>query len=187
MRIFVFLLLSVLSALAQSLNQIQVQSGASFSNSYVGGTIFSSAQSRTNCCAAGALTNLNSLTIPGNMLTNNGDSVSFLASGRFSTTGQSKRLVATYGSEDFMDTGLQAVSNGTWFIIGTITRVSPTQQRAIASLRWDRGVMGGGTNSSGLLSQTNGIDTNFRLQGAANVVASITNEALLVDWKPGPR
>ncbi len=86
-----------------------------------------------------------------------------------------------------MDTGLQAVSNGTWFIIGTITRVSPTQQRAIASLRWDRGVMGGGTNSSGLLSQTNGIDTNFRLQGAANVVASITNEALLVDWKPGPR
>jgi len=165
---------------------IQVQSGGAYSNAWVGGRIFNTYQNTTNCCAGGTLTNLSGFYFPGNLLTNVGDTVYVKASGRFSTTGQSKRLVATLGSQDILDTGLQAVSNGTWRIDGFVSRTALGQYYSFVTT-WDRAVAGGMTNTSGILSQTNGITTYFKIQGGANVVASITNESLTADYIPGPR
>lgn len=184
MRVAAFLLLSALAVLAQ--NPLPIQSGATSSNAWLGGRFFSSFASLTNCCAGGTLTNLNSFSIPGNMLTNNGDTILVIASGRFSLTGQAKRLVVTYGSQDLLDTGLQLSSNGTWRITGFISRL-PAGQYFNFQASWDRAVAGGGTNASGVVAQTNGIGTLFRLQGAANVVSSITNESLSGDYYPGLR
>ncbi len=168
---------------------VPVQSGGAIgSNAYVGGRIYmwSAPVNYTNCCAGGTLTNMSSMVVPGNGLTNSGDSLTFTATGRFSTTGQSKRIVITYGSVDLLDTGLQAVSNGTWIAQGNIVRLG-TSQYFSANLTWDRAVMGGMTNNSGWITQTNGISTILKVQGGANVVSSITNECLIVDWQPGPR
>lgn len=184
-RLFVFLFCLFLLAVAKADN-IQIQSGATMSNAWVGGRIYASFTSMTNCCAGGTLTNLNGFYFAGNVLTNNGDTIAINASGRFSTTGQSKRIVATLGSQDVLDTGLQAVSNDTWRITGFISRTTAGQYYNFL-ITWDRAVIGGQTNSSGLISQTNGVSTYFKLQGAANVVSSITNECLTADYIPGPR
>lgn len=179
----VILLLCCLRAFA---GDIAVQAGMSTSNAWVGGMIYYNFSSLTNCCAGGTTTNLAPMLSAGGMLTNNGDTLEFVATGRFSLTGQSKRLIVNYGSQALLDSGLQAVSNGAWRIDGFITRVGPESQYYQASLRWDRGVMGGGTNSSGRLVQTNWLGMILQVQGAANVVSSITNEMFWARYWQAP-
>lgn len=165
---------------------IQVQAGASASNAWVGGGITVLLENRTNCCAGGTLTNLSSFVLAGNLLTNAGDTVFVQATGRFSLTGQSKRLVLTYGSTNLMDTGLLAISNDTWMVWGFISRRDGGQYYCFRAA-WNRGVAGGGTNVSGSSFETNGIPTLLRMQGAANAVACLTNESFMADYHPGPR
>lgn len=188
MKALLFLLLSTLTVFSQPnrTDQMQVSSGGSRSNAWVGGRIYSRIHFTTNCCAANIITNLQAVTIPADMLENTGDTVGMLAFGRFSTTGQSKRLLVVYGSETLLDTGLRAVSNGTWRVAGSISYLTPTSQYYAFDAKWDRAVAGGGTNVSGIISQTNGIDISLLLQGAANVVSSITNEVLYIDYSSGP-
>lgn len=166
---------------------IQVQAGASASNAWVGGRITMVHESKTNCCAGGVLTNLSSFTMGGNLLTNAGDTVWLQASGRYSSVGQRKRLVLTYGSTNLLDTGLLPVSNDTWMVWGHISRRMEGGQYYVLRASWNRGVSGGGTNVSGVVFQTNGIPTLLRMQGAANAVSCITNDAFMADYYPGPR
>ena len=165
---------------------ILIAAGSGTSNAVVGGRIFVSTTSFTNCCASGT-TNLTQFTVPANTLTNVNDTLDLQTVGTFSLTGQSKGVLLVYGSETLLDTGSQAVSNGTWRAGATITRTGNTAQYYSAWLQWDRAVIGGQTNRSGLLVQTNGIDTVLKVQGTSGAVASITNEFFALDYKPGPR
>lgn len=188
MKYLASLFLVWVSCLLARADVVPVQTGTGNINAFVGGRVsnYAATINYTNCCAGGTLTNLASSSFPANGLANSGDTISFTAVGKFSLTGQSKRIVVTYGSQDLLDTGLQAVSNGTWVVQGSVTRWGAAQYYW-ARLSWNRAVAGGGTNVSGWIAQTNDTATLLRIQGAANVVSSITNECLFVDWQPGPR
>ena len=167
---------------------INVRAGQSASNAMVGGRLFTyvvaAGGGYTNCCASGDITNASQANISGHTLTNAGDQLLMRASGTYSTTGQSKGVQAVFGSQTMLDTGLQAVSNGTWRVEARIYAISGTAQYYEAHAHWDRAVGGGQTNVSGRLSQTNGIDTILKMRLQANVVSSVTNEMMTVDYIP---
>lgn len=166
-----------------------VSAGAGNSNATVGGAMFISATSQTNCCASGT-TNLMSFNVPAHTLTNASDSLKVRTVGKFSLTGQSKEIILQYGTPatTILDTGSQAVSNGTWSAECSIVRTANSEIYYFAKLEWDRQVIGGSTNTSGRITTlTNGIDNLFQVQGSAGAVASITNELLTVEFLPASR
>jgi hypothetical protein len=132
---------------------------------------------------------MHSATIPGNVLTNNGDTIRWFIAGRMATgLASTNNIAVVFGSQTVLDTGLQIASNRQWTATGTITRTGNTSQRFESTLHWPgAGSFAITTNLVGDIAQTNGIDTVLRVQGASRRVAVLTNMLLKVIYEPAPR
>ena len=162
-----------------------VSGGSGSSNAFLGGRMWVSDTKYTNWNAS-TLTNMASITIPANTLTNLYDEIEVLAHGKAASgVGTNKWFQLQYGSStNLIDTGWYPMSNGTWRATARILRTGNTSQSWIASFFYPHG---GVTNFSGTLSETNGIATVLKMQiGLANS-GGFTNEQMLVNWTPGPR
>ncbi len=170
-------------------NGLRLRAGQSASNIWVAGTMFIDTSSLTNCCGITTLTNMHSATIPGNVLTNNGDTIRWSIAGRMATgLASTNNIAVVFGSQTVLDTGLQIASNRMWTATGTITRTGNTSQRFESTLWWPgAGSFAISTNLVGDIAQTNGIDTVLSVRGASRRVAVLTNMLLKVVYEPAPR
>lgn len=154
------------------------------------GGVYSDNSAYTNLNAAGTMSNLASVTIAGNTLTNTGDAFYGEAEGRLRNTFVStNQFQWVFGSQTILDTGAQAVSNMTFNGWCRVRRLAGTDaQRAYAHFEWGPG---GGvpfafTNATVDLVQTNGIDTVFALKGGAFGLGSHTNNSFQLEIKRAP-
>lgn len=164
--------------------------GPNQSNAVVSGMIKYDGNSYTNLNAAGTLSNLASVLIPGNTLTNNGDSLRAEWGGVMpSAAANTNEFTIVYGSQTILDTGLQIASNTTFNAWCKIWRTGNTAQHAEAHFEWGPGgaVPFAFTNVNLEIVQTNGINTTLALQGAARRVGAHTNNSLSVFYQPAPR
>lgn len=133
--------------------------------------------------AGTSATNLASVTVAANQLTNNLSMLELELSGTFSLTGQSKQLQVVYGSTTLLDSGSQAVSNCAWCITGTIKRTGNTSQYSRLHLTWGPSSFTL-TNSHVFAAETNGVATVLKVVGTSGVTSSITNESYSVRYWP---
>lgn len=169
---------------------VSVRAGQSLSNAVVGGVMFLSVASYTNCCAAPAtFTNLNQFSVPAHTLTNTFDQIEFAASGRFANaSATTNRLLVLYGATTIFDSGLAIASNRTWQIRGTITRTGNATGFAETQLLWP----GAGTaplltNTALTIGENNGAANILKLQAGSQRVAVVTQEMFKVEFKPAYR
>lgn len=164
---------------------IQGQAGASSSNFTATGLIFFGTGSFTNLNGSGTLTNLASITIPANTLTNTGDSIRADWGGRMANAlANTNQFQLVYGSQVVLDTGLQRASNTVFKASAILTRTGPASQHVEATFVWGPGggVPFAETNVNLEISQTNGINNLFVLKGGALRPGAHTNNSLRVIW-----
>jgi hypothetical protein len=139
----------------------------------------------TNLNATGTLTNMGSVTVPGNSLTNNNRRVVGYWSGTFpAALANTNQFQIVFGSQTILDTGLQIASNCHWRCSVAISRANAnTAQIADAWFQWGPG--GGApfdfTNRIISLAQTNGIATLLALRHGARRVGAATNNYFRVN------
>jgi hypothetical protein len=185
-----FLSILLVAALVAKSASIQVAAGNSQSNAFVGGMITHLNVSYTNLNGSGTLTNLAGCTIAAFTLTNVGDSITATWCGKFAiATPNTNQFTMVYGSQTFLDTGLQPISNGSFYATINLTCTGPTAQHAQGWFTWQAGpsTVFGQTNINVELSQTNGIDTLLVMKGAARRGGAHTNNALRVYYEPAVR
>lgn len=166
--------------------RVQVGGNTTASNAWVGGTFYIDNSAYKNAGGDAVLTNASSVVVKALMLTNLYDAIEIWTSGAAqSSTATTNEIKVIYGSETILDTGLQGSSNTTWRVQTMITRTADKSQVCQASLWW-----GGNTfqltNINVGLSQTNGIDTTFRVQLASRKAGSFTNDFLHAKYLPAP-
>ncbi len=185
MRTLAILLLSVVAALSQEVEasktqQMQVWSGNSRSNSWVGGRFYAALPFTSNPSAI--LTNvLTSMTVPAFMMLTNGDAIELRAYGAYMDIQNEKQILIHFGSEQIFDTGRQKIT-GNWYINGLINRISHTNQYYYFRAVWPGTIV----TKSGICNQTNTLDTLLILKASSITARGVTNEAFLVDYFTGP-
>ncbi len=135
------------------------------------------------------MSNLASVTIAGNVLTNAGAMVYARWMGVMANSVvNTQQFQIVYGSQTVLDTGLQACSNTTFSADCWIISTGMTSQRAFGRLEWGPGGLLGSlfafTNASVEIVQTNGINTTLALKGGARRVGAHTNTSFRVYYEP---
>lgn len=169
---------------------LRAGNGPNQSNAVVSGLIKYDGNSYTNLNAAGTLSNLASVLIPGNTLTNTSDKIYAEWGGVMpSALENTNEFTIVYGSQTILDTGLQISSNTTFQAWCKIWRTGNTGQHAEAHFEWGPGGAApfAFTNVNLELVQTNGINTRLALQGAARRVGAHTNNSFSVFYQPAAR
>jgi hypothetical protein len=163
----------------------------SLSNVWVGGTYFQRIGTAfTNLNGAGTMSNLSSVSITGNTLTNNGDTLFAEWGIKLQITKENtNQFQLLYGATTMLDTGLQIASNCTVRATCTISRTGNASQHVEAHLEWGPG---GGTpfaftNANLEMAENNGIANILKAMGGARAVGAHTNNFFRVEWKPTPR
>ncbi len=159
------------------------------SNIFVAGTYYIDTTSYTNLNATPAtFTNLASVTVQGNVLTNNGDVVEGFWAGKTLTGSTSNEFKLIFGSTTLLDTGMQSASNITFTASVKLIRIGVTSARSIATLSWGpQNAPFAFTNSNLVIAETNGIDTVLKMQGASSAANAHTNNYFEVRYYPAPR
>lgn len=169
---------------------VTVRTGASTSNSFVGGTVYYTTVSFTNLNAAGTMSNLANVSIPAHSITNNGDTLIARWTGIMpAALANTNRFLITWGGTTVLDTGLMVASNT--MIRGelTVTRTGTSAQHVDAHFEWGPG---GGvpfvfTNANLETTIDTGTAQTIALQGGARRVGAHTNNYFRVEFRPGPR
>ena len=163
----------------------------SLSNVWVGGTYFQQIGTAfTNLNGAGTMSNLANMSITGNTLTNNGDTLFAEWGIKLQITKENtNQFQLLYGATTMLDTGLQIASNCTVRATCTISRTGNASQHVEAHLEWGPG---GGvpfafTNANLEMAENNGIANILKAMGGARAVGAHTNNFFRVEWKPTPR
>ena len=173
---------------------LTVRAGGSSSNVTVDGVLYSQTFPIAN--AGVAATNLFSTTLAANTLGTVNSRVEWFGSGAMAAlTAGTNQIQVIYGSQTILDTGLQTASNGWYQVSGTISSsgltAGATNQYCKAKLDWwGTGVTGIPyitTNVNIWLTQTNSIDTTFKLVTTSRRNGGITNELFYIDWKAAAR
>ncbi len=135
------------------------------------------------------MSNLASVPIAANVLTNDGDAVFAVWSGKLKiSVTNAVQLQLVYGSETFLDTSLQIVSNVAIRAEATIVRTGNTGQRVEGMVSWPGGSAPFNvTNTNVELVQTNGIATTLALKGGSRVDGGLTNNGFRVYYDPAHR
>ena len=161
------------------------------SNAWVGGTYFQQIGTAfTNLNGAGTMSNLANMSITGNTLTNNGDTLFAEWGIKLQNTKENtNQFQFFYGATTMLDTGLQIASNCTVRATCTISRTGNASQHVEAHLEWGPG---GGTpfaftNANLEMAENNGIANILKAMGGARAVGAHTNNFFRVEWKPTPR
>lgn len=153
--------------------------------SVAGGLVYFDLNSYTNLNGAGTLTNLASVIIPGNTLTNTGDALRGQWGGKMaSIAANTNRFTIEYGSAVILDTGLQIASNTTWQAEVLIVRTGLSSSHAEAFFTWGPG---GGTpfvrtNVNLELTLDNGVSRRLSLNGASRRGGAHTNNSFFIQW-----
>lgn len=169
---------------------ITVCTGASTSNSFVGGTVYYTTVSFTNLNGASTMSNLANVSIPGHSITNNGDSLIARWTGIMpSPLVNTNRFLITWGGTTVLDTGLMIASNTVFRAELTVTRTGTSAQHVDAHLDWGPGglVPFAFTNANLETTINTGVAQTIALQGGARRVGAHTNNYFRVEFRPGPR
>ncbi len=178
-----FLLLSCVAVLGQRPTEtIQVVSGGSSSNAWVGGRMYGALPFASNPVGLLLLTNLHQMTLPLNIFQNSGDAIEVHLIGTFANIQNEKRVVVTYGSENIFDTGEQKVV-GSWRIIGYLNMITPTKQYYFFQVAWPPSSV---QTTSGICNQTNNVNTLLKVSASSVTANGVTNEAFFVNYISGP-
>jgi hypothetical protein len=168
---------------------VGIKAGQSVSNFYPGGIFFSDQTHYTNWASA-TLTNMATVLVPANMLTNNGDTAVLRWDGQhridFAAT---QRLAIVSGALTVFDSGLQISSNRAWTAELTLRRLSATTIQAATTLVWPGTTVSAVavTNSYTVLALATGTNNIFAIQAASLRPSSTTNTSVFAEYKPVPR
>lgn len=172
------------------------QAGRGNSNAWAPGRIFWANDVKTNHSGDGTFTNLQTYIVPGNTLSNKGDSVTFTMKGNFAAaTATTNDLQAKYGSTTFLDTGFVTASNCTWEAVIDIERNNNGSQRIYSKIDWivngAAGVQNNGTLSTwrtnSVTAEVNGVTNIFAFRCASRTASTITNDLFYVDYFAAPK
>jgi hypothetical protein len=170
---------------------ITAVTGASTSNSFVGGVVYYSLASFTNLNnTPGTLTNLANVSLSGHSITNNGDTIYARWGGRLANAAaNTNNFQIVYGGTTVLDTGLQVSSNCAFIAECRIIRSGTSAQHVEAALQWgpSGGVPWAFTNVNLETTVNAGIAQTLALKGGATRVGAHTNNSFTVEFKPGPR
>lgn len=144
----------------------------------------------TNLNATTTLTNLATFEVPAHRLTNSGDAILALWSGKtMDSVENSNQIRITYGSETVLDTGLQPLSNSVFRAECRVVRTGGTSQHVDARIEW--GLSSGApfsvTNVNIEIGQTNGLTNVLAILGASTREGGITNNGLRIFFEPAPQ
>jgi hypothetical protein len=157
------------------------QAGSSAINFAPGGTIY---QSVTTTGTSGAgLDTLYSKAIAANVLANDGERITFRASGTLANNSNEKRIKVSYGATTVLDLDGTSPINAQWVLEGTITRLTGTTQwteavltigsfsTGVTTLAYTSAAAAGETlsNAITLLIEAEGTDTNDIVMKTVNV------------------
>lgn len=131
--------------------------------------------------AGTAETNMLTVNLSANMLTNLNDRITFRAAIRFAATADNKAFTVTYGSEAIYSSGTVAQSGGDAVLHGEIIRTGNTSQSCNVGFNGNGAFDGGSTFET---VQTNGIDTILKITATGAASGVITNRSLTVQYWP---
>lgn len=174
-------LLHVTDTATTNLGPLLVRVGRATQWARVPGNLTNAATSIVN--AGAAATNLLTYMVLGHTLTNNGDRLTFRASGRFAANGNNKTIQVIWGSELIYDSGAQAANSGSWVVTGEIIRTGSTAQSVNGSYAGTGETLFNLANARDM-AQTNGINTLLRVVSTATADGDITNRTFTVDYFP---
>lgn len=159
------------------------------SNAWIGGRYYQSIGGLfTNLNAAGTMSNLANVSVTGNTLTNNGDTIWGEWGIKLANTKvSSNQFQIVYGSSTPFDTGMQSSSNVSLRILCQISRTGNTSQHFEAWVYAPGIISVLVTNVNVELAETNGIATTLALKGGSSALGSHTNNSFVAKWEPGVR
>ncbi len=145
----------------------------------IGGCV-SSKFTNTGNVGAGTDT-LESITIVGGMLFNNGDAFHYEASGTFAVSVTTKTLVASFGGTTIISSGALAISGGNWCLEVTVIKDGTDSWRAHAELFTNNAALVATVANIGATALDLDANQTFLVTGASSGV--VDNDIVMTDSK----